>query len=501
MILLGLDLNATCARAVHGLVGDYPLALPLDPPSQELPMVLNLEKHPPQVGRAGRRLLREQPHRTCSDFLALVGTAGAAARRWQAGRHQLDCSQALTAVWERLAPACARAAGVVLSVPAYLTPAQGELIRSQGAKQRTVLLGSLPALLAAALTGYAEQSWIGSVVVLDVDDHALSIGLVRAVDGEAHLLEARHFPQLGLKVWHDRLINALADNCVLQSRRDPRDVPAAEQTLFEQLDVLLDAGLRGRTIQIGIEAPNWYQNVLVHPEESSGFCGHLARQVAREVEAFYQMVPAEEVPPSMLLTAPAARLPGLAVLLRSYIEEMVLQPQQARQHVAAEEDFGEGLIRHSSGQIAGVALLAPEALARAAHGIGAFLEREDYPRGHLDGVAPLPLPQAAEVGPPRLNFQGQEFFLTDPVFTLGSQAGCHMFFDSRRYPIVAPRHCEIMLDHRTYVLFNRSRDGTLVNDAAVAGSALLQPGDWIRLGPEGPLIRFLGQAEGRTMTA
>ena len=58
-----------------------------------------------------------------------------------------------------------------------------------------------------------------------------------------------------------------------------------------------------------------------------------------------------------------------------------------------------------------------------------------------------------------------------------------------------------MFDHRTYLLFNRSRDGTLVNDALVVGSAVLQPGDWIRLGPEGPLVRFLGHAEGRNMTA
>src|SRR5207249_3386632 len=121
----------------------------------------------------------------------------------------------------------------------------------------------------------AEQSWAGSVIVVDIDDHALSIGLLRALDGEAHVLEARHFPQLSLRVWQDRLINALSDTCVLQSRRDPRDVPMAEQALYEQLDGLLDAALNGRMIQIAIQAPQWYQNLLVRPEETVSFCAHL----------------------------------------------------------------------------------------------------------------------------------------------------------------------------------------------------------------------------------
>src|SRR5262249_3428988 len=160
----------------------------------------------------------------------------------------------------------------------------------------------------------------------------------------------------GLKVWQDRLINALADSCILQNRRDPRDVPLAEQALFEQLDALLDAALNGRMIHLGIQAPAWYQNLLVHPEDVGGFCVNLTHQVAHELEAFYQMVPPEEFPPPILLTAQAGRLPGLALLLRNYVEEMVPAPDglPARQRLAADEDFGDGLIQHSSGQFAGV---------------------------------------------------------------------------------------------------------------------------------------------------
>jgi hypothetical protein len=290
---------------------------------------------------------------------------------------------------------------------------------------------------------------------------------------------------------------------VRQSRRDPRDVPQAEQALFEQLGILLEAGLHGRLVQLGIQAPQWYQNLLVHPEETTGFCASLTRQVAREVEAFYQMVPAEEVPPSVLLTARVGRLPGLAALLRAYIEDVVQEPHSvlAKQPALSEEDFGDGLIQHSASQIAGVAVLAADAPARAAHGMAISFQQGCWPRGHSESSAPLPLPQPVEAGPPRLNFQGQDYILKEPAFALGTQVGCHLLFDSRRFPLVAPRHCDILFDQRVYRLFNRSRDGTLVNDAAVAGSAILHAGDWIRLGAEGPLVRFLGQTGSRHMTA
>jgi pSer/pThr/pTyr-binding forkhead associated (FHA) protein len=42
-------------------------------------------------------------------------------------------------------------------------------------------------------------------------------------------------------------------------------------------------------------------------------------------------------------------------------------------------------------------------------------------------------------------------------------------------------------------LRDHSRNGTLVNDRPVIGELPLRAGDWIRLGPAGPLIRFLGK--------
>jgi hypothetical protein len=98
------------------------------------------------------------------------------------------------------------------------------------------------------------------------------------------------------------------------------------------------------------------------------------------------------------------------------------------------------------------------------------------------------------MGPPRLHFRGQDYLLRDGVFTLGGHAGSHLAFDPALYPTVSLRHCEIVLDRWVYVLRDRSHQGTLVNQRPVVDEMPLHPGDWIRLGVGGPLLRFLGQA-------
>ena len=62
---------------------------------------------------------------------------------------------------------------------------------------------------------------------------------------------------------------------------------------------------------------------------------------------------------------------------------------------------------------------------------------------------------------------------------------------------MSARHCEIVLDHHSYVLLDRSRHGTLVNERRVEQQVALHDGDAIRLGPRGPVVRFYGRAADR----
>jgi hypothetical protein len=493
MTLLGLDLNASRARAVSGPVGTFPCPLPLDPPASELPLVIGLYKTAPRVGIAGVRLVRQNPQMAYHNFLSKLTEPPPQERQWFTRKRKLDAAGALGLVFQRLAPICNASQGVVLALPGYLNRKQIELVLSLGAQARLPLVGSLPAALAGALIAHAEQTWFGAALVVDIDDHAMTLTAINAQDGTAQLLETRVLPHLGLRVWKERLLNAFADCCVRQSRRDPRASPQAEQALYEQLDGVLDACRQGRLLQLALQGAQWYQNLIVSPEQPVAFCAALVQQLIQEVD-MKLAAPWPDGPPTVLLTAAAGRMPGLVSSLRSFLQNWSA-PVRGLRAAPPPEDFGEALFNQGPHDAPTTLLvLSADAPARGAHLIASFIHRGDLTAGHLDLVAPLPLPQPVEAGPPRLHFQGEDYFITGPSFTLGRQHGCHLVFDGNVYLTVAPRHCEIVFDHRSFVLYDHSREGTLVNDFPVSGAVALQPGDWLRLGPDGPVLRFLGQA-------
>lgn len=487
MTRLGLELNASVVRGVSGPRGDYPQPLPLEPPGHDLPLVFLLERSTPELGKSALGAAREKGHLICREFLPHVGESGPKATRWRIGRHKLDADSALALVFQRLQPIGKTAQRVALTLPSYIGLPQAEVIRKLAVKAKLPIAATLTAPLAAALIAYAEQSWVSSAVVIDIDDHAATLAHIRAVDGQAQVQATRSIPQLALKAWKDRIINSLADACVWQTRRDPRDTPAAEQRLFDQLDGLFDATLQGRVVQIGVQGNNWYQNLLVGPPQANHFCQSLLAMLRAEIDRFLQATRTDADPPVFLLTHTTGRLPGVVSLLRR-LQESTAPIAIVHKPKTAVEDFGEDLIDQSGQASAGTVILSPDALARAAH---AF-DQEWI--GHCEDEAPLPLPLPADAGPARVVFQGQNFYLAAGHFVIGSQPGCQLLFDGGRHPDVAGRHCDIVFEKRSFILNNRSREGTLVNDSLVHHSIVLQAGDWIRLGNHGPAVRFLGHA-------
>jgi hypothetical protein len=181
----------------------------------------------------------------------------------------------------------------------------------------------------------------------------------------------------------------------------------------------------------------------------------------------------------------------LAALAQAWAETADDLPARPR---AAADDFGEDLLFDAPAAVpaARLAVLAPEAIARAAHGLAEPLRQGG--RGHLTSLAPLPLAESVETGPARLHFQGRDYLLQAATFAIGSQPGCQLVLDAQEHPEVAGRHCDIVFDRRTFVLLHFGKHGTFVNDVPVAASVVLHAGDRIRLGTHGPLLRFLGHA-------
>lgn len=480
--LIGLDLNASRVRAVGGPAGK-PQGLPLDGERAELPMAVSLQNRHPEIGRPALQLCRQLPHLVCHDFLPQLG----ASQRWQAGRHQLDAAQAAGLVLGQLAPACGRAGGLVATVPTYLEEAQLTLLAALAKKARLPLLGSLPVPLALALAAAAEHPWTGLALVLDADAHALTLSIV-AIEGNAvRLVDGDVWPGLGVRVWKERLLNAVADHFIRQTRRDLRDCAPVEQTVYEQLDDVLEVCQRGQTADLAVHTEQWFQHLHLRPEDLASYCAPLLRQAVDAVRALRAALPPESPGSVIFLSATAGRLPGLMAALEAEIEETLVQD------VEEEEDFGEGLLEEGVAFAALVHVLGPDAAARAAHELAVRVLRGEQPAGHAS-VAPLPPRQPLDAGPARLHFRGQDHLLEGVCFLLGRQSDCDLVFTSEEYPTVSSYHCEIVYDRRHFHLRDRSRNGTLVNDRPVSQQAALQPGDWIRLGPGGPLLRFLGRA-------
>ena len=506
MNVLGLDLNASRLRAVAAPTGQFPLLLPLCPPLADFPLAISLEGRAPEAGPAGEHLRRRLPHLACHNFLPHLAEPAATGRKWVAERFSLDSEQALALVLQRLQPVWFTVGAAVLSLPIYLSRPQVDLLTTLADQVRLPLLGTITAPLAAALAAHADQAWTGTAVIVDGDEHALTLSVISAEDGHASLVDTWSLTHLGVDVWKARLLNALAEQCVLQSRRDPRDAPPAEQALYEQLDEVFESCHHGRMANIAFQTATWYQHLVLRPDQPVAYCAGLVREAAAEIEGILCSSWPAGPAAAVVFTATAGRLPGLTAAVESYLDEYgpPADTSGPRATLPLSDDFGEGLLEEDPAGPPGVVVLNPDAQARAAHLLAASFECGDLPCGHLERSAPLPLPQAADAGPARLYYRGQEYLLGRGLFTIGRQAGCDLAFEGEAGKRVSARHCDISYERRRYVLCNRSRDGTLLNDQLVVEPMALRPGDRIRLGPEGPLLRFLGQPvdlRGRLTTA
>ena len=341
----GLDVSASRAVAAT-LVAGQPRPVLLGGEVADLPLVLALDRRPPAVGWDGFRLLRRRPHHTASGFLALLGQG----RTWPNGRTPATPESALAAAFDAIrGPLALDTDAAVLALPAYLTPAQADAAVRLAVAARLPLVGSVAAPLALAARhaallasdrplaldtdadgGRADgvvpfrppasggPAW---AVIIDADEFALSAAAVAVEPGGVAQLGSGFWPRLSLKGWADRLIDSLADRCVRQCRRDPRDSADAEQAVFEQLPALLDALHAGRTATVSVRADRWYQDLHPTPDEAAGWCDGLARQAADAVAELARGTDRPFPPRAVWLTHAAARLPGLAAALHAGFPE------------------------------------------------------------------------------------------------------------------------------------------------------------------------------------
>jgi hypothetical protein len=321
MTLAGLDLNATCARAVGGPEGLPPRVLSLDDGATTagaLPLALSLQGRHAEVGQAGAGLCREFPHLVCLDFLAHLGTD----RFWTAGRHRLTATTALALVLDCLRPALANVKALSVALPAYLNEAQAALVMTQARKAKLPVVGSVAAPLALALAAYAEKPWAGLAVLVDADDHALTWTILKASPDKLQILDGKTVPHLNLRVWKGYLLDAIADCCIHHSRRDPRDSGSAEQLLYDQLDDVFEAVAQHQLVEVIIRATSWCQNLILQPRQVGLFCAPLVQEAAEEVGTAFASALLGTMS-VVLVSAAVGRLPGLVGALQEAVGDRV----------------------------------------------------------------------------------------------------------------------------------------------------------------------------------
>jgi hypothetical protein len=488
MTLIGLDVNSTRVRAVAGQSSTEPAPLALEGKSSELPLALNLEDRTPVAGAAGLALARSKPHLACLDFLPHLDSG----REWAEPRHRLDATRALSLAFERLAKVVSKAHAVAAALPPYLSEGQTAIVGQQAYRAKWPWLGSVAAPVAAAHAVREQLPWTGVVLVVDVDGYALTMSAVAVSDTTLNLLQCDSYQNLSSNAWTNRIIDGVANHCIRRTRRDPRESADAEQGIFDQLPDALDAEAQGRLVELTAQTSQWYQQVILQPGELTAFCAALVRQSVAAIKAFVAGLAKIGSLVSILATAAAARLPGLLSAMNTQLHELPPPPASD-----VDIDFGDGLLLHDSSALGPVHVLPVDAVARAAHQLAAALLRGEMPRGHVESWTTQAAGPATDEGPARLQFRGEEHLLPETVFQLGRDSRCDLVFESELYPTVSARHCEIVFDRRVYMLRDRSRHGTLVNDQRVHDQVVLHSGDWIRLGPGGPLVHFLGQSSGQ----
>lgn len=366
---LGVDLNAGRARAAHGRAARNKPVL-LDEPHADLCLAV-MGSRRIEVGRASLATCRRFPHLVSTDYLPHLGKPaekGAA----------LPPDRAVSAALDHLQMACAGFDPVGLALPAYLTIPQVNQLTALATKAGLPVRGtaSVPLALAAErathfLHGQGPEPAGGShpgvslepttVIIVDADEYAVTAAVVRLAEEEVRVLNAGTFQRLGVRGWRERLLDAIADRCVRQCRRDPRDSAETEQMVFDQLESTIDQTRAGLRATVSVRSTHWYQDLMVDAANLAAFCGNLSRAVGDEVRRLADGVTDPEPPRAVWLTHDAGRLPGLAAA-----------------------------VHQSSPEGTTVRVLHPEAAAAAVANLLDRWTAGDLPATHQDVVIPLP---------------------------------------------------------------------------------------------------------------
>jgi len=427
-----------------------------------------------RLGQEALSASRLQPRQLASDFWARLDSAPLGPP-FPEGLSSADLVHGhLESVWVRAKP---RTAEVLLAVPGVYDEQQLGLLVGITQALSMPVVGVVDAAVAAASAGFAGER------LLHVD-----LGLRRAVVTEirqgASLVRERvaRIDRWGADELVDAQMRGAADAFVRQARFDPLHDAATEQALFDRLPGWL-AALAGKdSLAVALPAAGREVETELTRAQAEAWTARFAEELQQQVSVLKH---AGE-PTSVLVSAHAARLPGLVARLSAVRGvEVALLPVHA---AAAGALRGKDAVRSSPGALRFVTRLP----------------RPEAPESSIGGAAllllppPKPVPAVPGRRPTHLLLGTVAHAITAEPLVVGTAPPV----GARRLPLhgetagVSRAHCRFFESAGEALVEDLSTWGTFLNGERVPGRAVLSAGDRVRVGSPGIELVLIAAGEG-----
>lgn len=415
------------------------------------------------TGDAAFRSARLRPRHIHDRFWSELGVEALADQRFRHLSAADLASRQLEQIWAAIA---AHGDRVVVAVPGYMDAARLGLLLGICRELGIPVAGLVDAAVAAT-----RREYVGATPVhVDVSLHSVMLTRI-AQPGRAQVEKSLLVDGVGLAALRDAWIRTIAEAFVRQSRFDPLHTAETEQLMLDRLPDWLAQTSAGGSVQLTIEYRGLRHDANL---DALGVIAAAAPVYQRIVGALRTLYRAEDLP-ALQLTDRAARLPGLADMLKARVG-------------------GEVFLLESGATARG---LLARCRGFAADGSQVTLVRQlPWDQAPVQFAA---APDARAPGcPTHVLYGNHAWALNGRPISLGSQpvSGERWIELGAGMPGVSRRHCSIEVENGQCILRDYSRFGTFLNGHRLDGSALLETGDAIRVGTPGFELRLIQAEQG-----
>ena len=329
---------------------------------------------------------------------------------------------------------------------------------------------TIGALLDRAVAAASALPVEGTVFCIDVE---LERGLITEVHLQAGRA-VRHgvvvLPELGLRPLVEAWCKGFARQMVQATRFDPLHVAATEQALFDALPGWLEQLTHAPSIEEAVvEADSGRYGIEYRAANAIADVADACRLLSARLHAMRRAGQRA----SILLTATAARLPGMIEAVQAFPDCDVFTAKVGQAAQAA------------------IGALEVATLTAPATSLLLAMPHHPYPGWIAVRVAAAPVEDAATAT--HVVFAGRAVRLAGPAITVGSgvDGGARNLQIPATVAGVSRRHCSLILEAGQPFVLDHSRFGSFLNEERVTTRAPVRVGDRLRLGNPGVEFTFV----------